>query len=360
MKNGIQLLTITTILAASTSAYADQPLGEQKMAYANEAAAEVVKERMREERPADFKLLSEVKSAEIIVVKGQYDRVEDVLNAVDIRHLAVAPNELDKIELNAKQLLIVNCPGDLTAKSIGKIRKFVRAGGFLYTTDWALTRVVERAFPGYVEFNQKETPNDVVAVNVKKKDNVFLQHLTLSKDKPKWWLEASSYPIKVLKPRVVDVLIDSREMKRKYGEAAIAITFPYGDGRVLHIASHFYLQQNETRTAAEGKSGDQWLTEDADLSSSVKTKLKNSKRAPRASGGDISSAYSAQQMTTNIVVERKKDQKRVDALYDKKVTKKQKSMKKDERVRIVEKKGNKVKVRDMSGEEAWLDSANVE
>ena len=34
--------------------------------------------------------------------------------------------ELDQIELNAKQLLIVNCPGSLTDKGIEKVRKFVR------------------------------------------------------------------------------------------------------------------------------------------------------------------------------------------------------------------------------------------
>ena len=362
MKRITTLLAALLLTAASVPALAQKaPLGEQKMAVANAAAAEVVKERMKAERPGDYKVLQQVKSAEIIVVSGSYDRVEDVLNAVDIQHLLVSAAQLDQIELNAKQLLIVNCGANPSPEAIQKIRRFVKAGGFLYTTDWALTSVVEPAFPGYVRYNQKPTANDVVAVTVRKKDNVFLQHLTLSKEEPKWWLESSSYPIEVLKPKVVEVLIDSREMKKKYGESAIAVTFPYGDGRVLHIASHFYLQQNETRNATEKKSGDTWLTQDSNLPEGVADKVAKSAAAKGASGGDINSAYSAQQMTTNIVVQRKKDQKRIDSLYSSEVKEAQgKKLKKGEKVRIVEKKDGKALVRDMQGDELWVDEAAVE
>jgi hypothetical protein len=172
-----------------------------------------VRERMAQERPADAALLQNVESADIVVVAGQYDRVEDVLQTLAIKHTVVQPGQVGALKLNAKQLLIVNCSGNLDAAGIDRVRKFVNAGGYLYTTDWALLEVVQKAFPGYVEFNGRATENDVVEVQVKQSDNNLLKHLTLSKENPKWWLESSSYPIRILNKEKVDVLITSREMK---------------------------------------------------------------------------------------------------------------------------------------------------
>jgi hypothetical protein len=45
------------------------------------------------------------------------------------------------------------------------------------------------------------------------------------------------------------VLITSKEMAQRYGEAPIAVTFKFGLGSVFHIVSHYYLQRSELRTA---------------------------------------------------------------------------------------------------------------
>ncbi|HEX4622408.1 MAG TPA: hypothetical protein VH208_12665, partial [Myxococcaceae bacterium] len=166
-------IALAAIACLPFPALAQAPLGDADMAKANRAAAKVVNERMAAERPDDFRLMKSVDGAEIIVVSGVYDRVEDVLSAVGIRHVVVAPAQLDHLELNARQLLIIDCPGNISSHAVEKVRKFVNAGGFLYTTDWALANVVQKAFPGYVEFNGRATSNDVVEVAVKKKDNVF-------------------------------------------------------------------------------------------------------------------------------------------------------------------------------------------
>lgn len=337
-------------------------LGDQSMKVANDAAAEVVKSRMAEERPADAKLLEEVSSAEIIVVSGSYDRVQDVLNAVDIKHTLLNPNQLDQVELNGQQLLIMNCGARPSKKGIDKIRKFVKAGGFLYTTDWALKHVVEPAFPGFIKWNRVKTQNDVVGVQVKRKDNVFLQHVKLSAEDPQWWLEASSYPIEIVTEHWVEVLIESKEMKKKYKESPIAVTFKYGDGRVLHIASHFYLQQNQMRTAADKKDGGSYIEEDTNLSEATKAKLRQNAKVTGTKGGNLKSAYSAQQMTTNIVVERKKDQKRIQKMYNKKLKDgvEKSGLKAGKNARVIDKKGDRLRVRTTSGDEAWVDEALVE
>ncbi len=382
------VLVVVAVKLASADAWADEPylqndaefnapkgggggkLGEAKMSVANDAASKVLRRRMEEERPQDLALLSKVESAEIIVVQGSYDRVEDVLGAVGVPHLLVGPEQLDGIELNAKQLVMVNCPGNLTPAGIEKLRKFVKAGGFLYTTDWALLNVVERAFPGTIRYNQKPTANDVVEIQVKQKDNVFLQHLQLSKDNPKWWLEGSSYPIEVVDPKLVEVLISSGEMQTKYGAAPIAVTFPYGEGRVLHIASHFYLQQNELRTVAEKKGGGEYLAEDSNLSPEAAKALSKDESIKNVDAGDLQSSYASQQFTTNLIVERKRDQGRIDGIYSNKLSAEaeaapegsnsRKKLKKGEKVKVVERKAGKVKVQTMSGDEYMFDDAMVE
>ena len=97
-------------------------------------------------------------------------------------------------------------------------------------------------------YNERPTADDVVRIEVRNHDNPFLTGVMDGRDDPQWWLEGSSYPIRVLDPKV-SVLITSRELEEKYGEAAVAVTFPWGEGEVFHMISHYYLQRTELRTA---------------------------------------------------------------------------------------------------------------
>jgi hypothetical protein len=345
-------------------------LGDAAMQKANKAASTVVKERMANERPADAKMLEAVEAADIVVVRGEYDRVESVLKSLDIKHTAVNPNQVASLNLNARQLLIVDCPGNIGPRGIERIRKFVNAGGYLYTTDWALTNVVQQAFPGFIAFNGRETANDVVEVEVKQSENSLLKHLTLSGENPKWWLESSSYPIKVLNPEKVEVLITSKEMRKKYGEAPIAVHFRYGDGQVLHMASHFYLQQGQARTVAEKKKAKDYIASDSALAPATKKALEGKAEfSDDVVAGDLGSAYSAQQVTSNLVVDRKKDQTRIDGLYSKSLkapvaapkpaagaarAEPAPSLGVGTKVKELERQGDQVKVRTMEGDEAWV------
>lgn len=355
---------VVVMTAWATVALAGE-LGDPRMQKANQAASTVVKERMAVERPADAKLLEAVEASDIVVVRGQYDHVESVLKTLGIAHTVVNPSQVAKLNLNAKQLLIIDCPGTIGRAGIERIRKFVNAGGYLYTTDWALTNVVQQAFPGYIKFNGRETADDVVEVEVKQAEHNLLKHLSLSGDNPKWWLEGSSYPIRVLDPEKVDVLITSREMKKKYGEAPIAVHFRYGDGQVLHMASHFYLQQGQARTLAEKKKSKAYLAEDAKLAPATKKALEGKVQfADDVVAGDLNSAYSAQQVTSNLVVDRKKDQSRIEGLYSKSLKapvpaapsagKGGGGLGVGTRVKELERRGEEVKVRTMEGDEAWV------
>jgi len=212
------------------------------------AAATITREQMRRDAPDRARVLDEVEKSDVVVVTGQYDRVQQVLEALEVEHTVIDPHELDRLTLRPEQLLIVNCPGQVSSHAITRIRAFVKAGGSLFTTDWALKHVVEPAFPGVLAFNERPTADDVVRIEVKDPDNIYLQGVMDGQDDPQWWLEASSYPIRIVDTERVQVLITSKELGEKYGEEPVAVWFRWGEGEVFHMISHYYLQRTELRT----------------------------------------------------------------------------------------------------------------
>jgi hypothetical protein len=224
----------------------DSRSGEERRRRAYQVGARTTRQRIARETPLDHEALQQVRSSDIVVVRGTYDHVEWVLAALGLPFVEVEPHRLPEIELRCEQLLVVNCPGHIGP--VDRVRRFVEAGGSLFTTDWALRHVLEPAFPGLVAYNDRPTADTVVRVEVPEHDNPFLRGVMEDGDDPLWWLEASSYPIRVLDPARVQVLISSGELSSRWGEGAVAVTFRFGEGEVFHMISHYYLQRTETRT----------------------------------------------------------------------------------------------------------------
>ena len=266
------------------------------MSRAYAAAGAVSKMKMAEEAPADAAALDAVEASDIVVVQGQYDHVERVLHALELPHSAVAPHQVDKLPLHPRQLLVVNCPGNLSRAALERVRRFVEAGGSLFTTDWALRHVIEPAFPGMLAYNERPTRDDVVRIEIRDHDNPFLKGVMDSKDDPQWWLEGSSYPIRVLDPRV-QVLITSTELEGRYGEAAVAVVFPWGEGEVFHMISHYYLQRTELRTARHaGPAADLAAEKGVNLPAATLAGLRL---------GDVEAAVSSSRMLANVIARKK-------------------------------------------------------
>lgn len=117
-----------------------------------------------------------------------------------------------------------------------------REGGLLYTTDWALMNVVQKAFPNTIAAGGG-TEDGVVPVTVDKNDDNLMSKMLLRKEgHPQWWLEGGSYPIKVLDPKRVNVLASSAQMGKRYGSSPVVVRFRWEDGEVIHVVSHFYRQ----------------------------------------------------------------------------------------------------------------------
>ena len=221
---------------------------------AYQAAGKISKSRMAQEAPLDAAALEAVEASDIVVVTGCYDHVEQVLGALEVPYTTVDPRHLDNLPLRPEQLLVVNCPGEMSSVAIVRIRDFVANGGTLFTTDWALRNIVEPAFPGTIEYNDRSTGDEVVRIEVVEADSPYLAGVLDGENDPQWWLEGSSYPIRVLDAEQVRVLIRSRELGERYGEEAIAVVFPYGKGEVFHMISHYFLQRAEFRNARHQRS----------------------------------------------------------------------------------------------------------
>jgi hypothetical protein len=273
---------------------------DDKRQRAYRAASLLTREELRRDAPERAAVLAAVEKSDVIVVSGIYDRVEDVLDALEVQHTVVAPADLDRVVLHPEQLLVVNCPGQVSPRALPRIRAFVEAGGSLFTTDWALRHVVEQAFPGVLAFNERPTGDDVVRVEVRDPDDPYVKGVMDSQDDPQWWLEASSYPIRILDAARVQVLITSRELGAKYGEEPVAVRFAWGEGEVFHMISHYYLQRTEMRTQRHRADAGAYFAEkgvavQADMAICLRD----------LSVADVESARASSAFMSNIVIDKK-------------------------------------------------------
>lgn len=257
----------------------------------------MARERMAREAPEQAEALAAVEASDIVVVEGCYDHVEVVLAALGLPHQKVDAEGLRHLTLRPEQLLVVNCPGQVDARSIVQIREFVAAGGSLFTTDWALRHVIEPAFPGVVAFNDRPTADAVVRVEILDGDNRFLQGVMDPGDDPQWWLEGSSYPIRILDAERVKVLITSRQLGELWGEAPVAMVFSHGGGEVFHMISHYYLQRTELRNARHRSAATAYATEKGVAAGADLEGL---------TLGDVESAAGSARLFANIVANKKR------------------------------------------------------
>jgi hypothetical protein len=268
------------------------------------AAAAITREQLRRDAPERARALDEVEKSDVVVVAGTYDHVESVLQALDVPHTLIDVGAVDRLRLRPEQLLIVNCPGQVSPRGVTRVRRFVEEGGSLFTTDWALKHVVEPAFPGVLAFQKSPTADDVVRIEVNDHDNIYLQGVLDGQDDPQWWLEGSSYPITILDAERVQVLITSRELGEKYGEAPVAVWFRWGEGDVFHMISHYYLQRTELRTARHQSAAAGYFAEKGVAMSQAMVR-----EYADLSLADVESAKPSAAFMANVIIEKRRRRK---------------------------------------------------
>jgi len=278
-------------------------MDQDKRDRAYKAAAHITREQLRRDAPDRARALDAVVQSDVVVVAGIYDHVESVLEALEVPHTVIGTGDVERVDLRPEQLLIVNCPGVVSAVAITRIRAFVETGGSLFTTDWALRHVLEPAFPGVLAFDKAPTPDDVVRIEVRDADNIYLQGVLDGQDDPQWWLEASSYPISIVDKERVEVLITSRELGEKYGASPVAVWFRWGEGDVFHMISHYYLQRTELRTARHGSNAGAYFAEKG-----MAMTMDMCAEYADLSLADVESAKPSAAFMSNVIIEKKRRQ----------------------------------------------------
>ena len=278
---------------------------KEKMTKAYRVAQEMLKDRLKDVDQSMADEFDELNSSDVIVVRGTYDFIEQVFNGIDLKYKIVSEQVLESTQLDPDQIVFINCPGDISNKALRNLVSFVDKGGFLFTTDWALRNVIEKGFPGYIRYNGRSTLDEVVRVEVLAKDDPFLQSLIGQNDDPQWWLEGSSYPITVLDDSKVETMVRSKEIKEKYGESAVFVSFDHGKGKVYHMISHFYLQRAETRTERHKGEGSAYLSEKLSMDSNRWNKYKKM-GVDDANLAEVEAAYSSSSVMNKILWDKKK------------------------------------------------------
>jgi hypothetical protein len=352
------LLAVAFTLVSLSAARADER--------SEQAAADLLHRRMQHEDPSAAQLLGLVHGKDVVVVQGSMDHVENVLRASRIPHTVIQPAQVEKADLRSNMIVMVDCPGVMPEAGVKRIERFVRAGGLLYTTDWALRNVVEKAFPRTIAATGGSTGSEVVPVQMdSSKENIMTKVLLRKGQQPQWWLEGGSFPIKILDQQRVEVLAHSDAMSKKYGSSRIVVRFPWEDGEVIHVVSHFYRQMN---TQGPAVAAGQAIESVEGLSDADKKAFKSS-NGSGATIGDVESSYAFQKMTSNIVTGKQKRNAELDRVYN--MTPKPTSpppvlraepaaeapavgtATRGSSVRVLGRKGNQVKVRDDAGNEGW-------
>lgn len=289
------------------------------------------------------------RQAEVVIVRGSADHMEQVMARTQMRSVTIDASELPQVPLHGQQVLMVNCTGAMSEAARERVRRFVAAGGLLYTTDHAVHFLVEKAFPGYIRFSGKTSSEEVFPMQTTG-DRGLLARLDTGAHS-RWQLASGGYLFDVVDEHKVDVLMRSQKVAARYGTAALGVRFRVGDGQVVHVTGHFFTQPGQRpAVAAAGRAFEQ-------LSANVVAEK-------RADKGRIEGLYNvvptrpvtllSAPVPTAAPVPSTADLGRPSRGADKQQA--GVAATPATRVRVLERQGRFAKVRDTEGNEGWVDS----
>lgn len=220
---------------------------------ANRRAAGLVLGGLGGEGGGDRALLRRLDARKVLVVRGTYDRVEDTLALLGIRHDTLTPEEVAVAPLPPDAILVVDCDADpLPPDACRAVRAFVHSGGYLCTTDWGLENVLEKSFPGILRSLARDgaglsTQNEVVKMRVSAPGHALVRGIRAVSDDAAWWVEDQAHPVEVVDRERVTVLAESAEFRKRYRSGVLAATFGFGKGKVLHLLGHAWQKEGNLK-----------------------------------------------------------------------------------------------------------------
>jgi hypothetical protein len=211
-----------------------------EMANAYKLAAAAVRQRFAEQHPDDLAGLDRIEAGDVAAYSGSFDQAEEVFRCLGVP-VTVDP---DPQGLKAR-IVFSNCSNSYPPGLVERARDHVEQGHWLVTSDWSLDHLLEPAFPNTVRWTRQGTLEEVVAVEPAL-GSLWSEVVVLGAD-PQWWLWGS-HPIEVLDAEKVRVEAASHDLLVRYGAPVVAVTFPWGQGHVFHVISHFWAKKSGTPT----------------------------------------------------------------------------------------------------------------
>lgn len=189
---------------------------------------------------------------ELLVVEGSFDSMQDVLDLLKIRYVKADAGELMRgktYRLNDFKVIFWNC-GEAQAPVLferfrPKLKRWIAAGGYLFTTDWGIEQLVAPMFPRLIGTSGQRAPlrEMVLHIHASKdaRDNPLLDGVFPRGARGQWWLEQASFDIEVRDRGAVTTLVEAPQLEAVFQrDPAVAVTFQHGKGRVLHVMGHYF------------------------------------------------------------------------------------------------------------------------
>jgi HEAT repeat protein len=179
---------------------------------------------------------------DVVVFQSRGDHIEQLLERLEIVHRKTEQNRVNGASIHPEAIFVANCSGELAAADVEPLAWFVRTGGSLFGSCWALTETIGRIHPGIM---QKGTTRDDVLDEVRampcRAESPLLTGVFPPSVVPVYRLEGS-HLIQVLDPERCEVLIDSPDAAERWGCGNLAAWFHSGHGVLFDSANHFDLQ----------------------------------------------------------------------------------------------------------------------
>ncbi|MFN9705952.1 MAG: HEAT repeat domain-containing protein [Planctomycetota bacterium] len=179
---------------------------------------------------------------DVVVFKSRGDHIEQLLERLEIVHRTTEQDRVSAAGIHPEAIFVANCTGELAAADVEPLAWFVRTGGSLFGSCWALSETIARIHPGVMRMaaTRDQVMDDVRAMPCRA-DSPLLNGVFPPSVVPIYHLEGS-HLIQVLDPDRCEVLIDSPDAAERWGCGNLAAWFHSGHGVLFDSANHFDLQ----------------------------------------------------------------------------------------------------------------------
>jgi HEAT repeat protein len=179
---------------------------------------------------------------DVLVLQSRGDHIEKVLGELAIEHRLTASSRITADGLDAAGVFVANCTGEIENDDVERLEWFVRSGGYLFGSCWAIHETIERIAPGVVrKLPTRDEVLDQVTATPWATDSPYLEGVFGEGVQPIYHL-SGAHLIEVLEPERVEVLVDSAECAEEWGGGNLACWFTVGHGVILDSVNHFDLQ----------------------------------------------------------------------------------------------------------------------